>query len=158
MTLFQASHRVVLVALCAVLWGCSQEQSSPSTSEQGPSSTPTDTSAGSPAQGAETAPVFTPVPGVTFNVIPDSVAACGGKAKPIKALVKWDTTQAGVKFVDILVGKDHAKQTVFARGKATGEKATGEWITPGTVVSLVDSSSQKQIGEVRVSQSECTTP
>lgn len=95
------------------------------------------------------------VKGVAFSVTPSQIRRCDMPSGKARAIVRWDAAGVGAKFVRIHVTNGSAPPTLFVEGTTSGEKATGEWLVDGTVLTLEDAANKRQLAKVKISAVDC---
>jgi hypothetical protein len=103
-------------------------------------------------QSAETRSVSEALPGIIFNVAPDTLRDCD----PARiAKVSWNATAAGVSSVRIFVLKEDGEEKLFTFQGAEGSADTGPWVTAKTVFVLKDGEETKQLAKFVVGSESC---
>lgn len=139
---------VAAVLATLALAGCKKEQA------EAPKFEPADSNAQATQVPAAEAP-FVPVEGVVFEASPSEFRSCDVANGRAKTTVKWDVTQAGFKYVNVLVVNGDAEPKLFMTGKEAGERETGQWIVDGTKLLLQDASSKRKLAEVQFTWTQC---
>lgn len=137
-----------VVATLAIV-GCKKDQA------EAPQFEPADSEAKAAAQAPAVEAPFVPVEGVVFEASPNQFRTCDVVNGRAKTTVKWDVTQAGFKYVNVLVVNGDAEPKLFMTGKEAGERETGQWIINGTKLLLEDASSKRKLAEVRFAWTQC---
>jgi ABC-type Fe3+-hydroxamate transport system substrate-binding protein len=141
---------LVAVVSLAGLAACSRNQ--PPADNVAPASAPqTAVDAAAPAaDAAATAPKD-----VVFTVDPADVYACEGRDRTV-SVVKWDVKRPGVNSVKVLVSDttDPEKKTLAAMAPV-GEATTGNWVTAGVTIELVDGETGAELASHTVTALPC---
>lgn len=80
-------------------------------------------------------------------------ALCTG-AKRQQVTVSWDVRDLGAKSVTVHIGESEEAK-VFFRGGASGEKQTGNWVSPGMVFEVRDGASGAPLAKAQVQGRDC---
>lgn len=90
-----------------------------------------------------------------FSVEPGHVYSCEGRDRTTST-VKWHVTRPGVNSVKVLVSDASSpeKKTLAAMAP-TGEAATGDWVTAGVVIDLVDGDTGAPLASYTVDALPC---
>ena len=105
----------------------------------------------SQAQTEETGRVSEALPGVTFEVAPNTLRVCD---PPMVAKVSWNATAAGVGTVKIFISNGEEEKLFLFQG-AEGSADTGPWVTAKTVFILKDGAETKQLAKFVVGSESC---
>lgn len=131
------------------LVGCNEDQAEEATFE------PATSEIKETAQAAAVEAQFIPVEGVVFEASPNQFRSCDVANGRAQTTVKWDVTQAGIKYVNVLVVNGDDEPKLFMTAKDAGERETGQWIVDGTVLILQDASNKQMLAEVRFAWTQC---
>jgi hypothetical protein len=92
------------------------------------------------------------LPGVAFEVVPNTLRVCD---PPRVAKVSWDAIAVGVSAVKIFVSKEGEEEKLFVHQEAIGNADTGPWVTPKLVFILKDEEGTKQLAKFVVGSERC---
>jgi hypothetical protein len=102
-------------------------------------------------QSEEAGRVSEALPGVTFEVSPNTLRVCD---PPMVAKVSWNAMAAGMSTVRIFVSNGE-EEKLFALQGAEGSADTGPWVTAKTVFILKDGAETKQLAKFVVGSESC---
>ena len=139
-----------VVALICLSAAC-KPQSPPADGVPSPSTSPESTSqADAPAAAAPAIPTD-----VVFSVDPGNVYACEGRDRTT-SLVKWSVSRPGVNSVKVLVSSvEDPEPKTLAVMSPIGEAKTGNWMTAGVTVQLVDAETGAELAKHVVTALPC---
>jgi len=83
--------------------------------------------------------------GIIFETNPPYLRYCGTPVEKTAIRINWDVSALGVDHISIRL--DDREGRVVARGRATGETETGEWVRDGRRFVLVDARNDELLAE-----------
>ena len=112
------------------------------------------TSPSSPGSSSvsESPPASEAVPGVKFDVVPDTLRVCD---PPKQVRVSWNAATAGVKSVKLFVVGDAGAETLFTFAGTEGNEDTGPWTKAGQVFILKDGDELRQCAKFVIGSEKC---
>ena len=147
------NSRLLFAAIAVLLVACSQQPQDGSASGQAVA----DRSEGAPVAAAAAVKTEARVASGpnTLTLKPGHVFSCDGRDRAVSTIT-WSSTDPAVKGVTIQVqGAGDGERKIFTKGGAEGTAETGNWVTAGVRVFMVDSDSGKDLATHVVTAFPC---